>query len=136
MSRSRSGAGLARQLGAGACRSSWLTWTAAEARAASRQGINQPEVATALGMCSECPVRRVCADWARLDRYTGLAAGRLWQDGQPVRWPPTEGQPARSLESRKRVRPQTGTDPARPAPEHGLPLSGCMQTSTSVTANH
>lgn len=35
-----------------------------------------------LSMCIDCPVLSECAQWASIDRYTGLAAGSSWIRGK------------------------------------------------------
>ena len=59
-------------------------WTDAEIRHA-----NAPHSAAAaeaarsvLELCDDCPVIGECAQWAHVDRYTGLAAGSSWIRGQ------------------------------------------------------
>ena len=37
---------------------------------------------TVLELCDDCPVIGECAQWAHVDRYTGLAAGSSWIRGQ------------------------------------------------------
>jgi hypothetical protein len=39
----------------------------------------------ALACCNGCGVTRACYKWMRPQRsyYTGVAAGRVWRDGQP-----------------------------------------------------
>ena len=37
--------------------------------------------AAVLQLCQECPVVEECAQWATVDRYTGLAAGSSWIRG-------------------------------------------------------
>lgn len=48
----------------------------------------------AFQLCQDCPVRDRCQEWATVDRYTGLAAGQVWVDGQPY------------LDNHTRYRPQ------------------------------
>lgn len=60
-------------------------WKAAEARHAASKKIVAAEEAAAdvLALCVDCPVRAGCFEWARVDSYTGLAAGLAWTDGVP-----------------------------------------------------
>ncbi len=41
--------------------------------------------AAALCVCAQCPAetRQACADLAHLDRYTGIAGGSIYLNGQP-----------------------------------------------------
>lgn len=36
---------------------------------------------TAVKVCTDCPVRVLCAGWAKKERWSGVAGGVLWQDG-------------------------------------------------------
>lgn len=36
-------------------------------------------------LCRPCPAIEECATWARLDKYTGLAAGTWFRAGRPAR---------------------------------------------------
>jgi len=85
---SRAGAKFTTLLTEGACQSSLREWSAAEQRAAERHGPGDRQVAEALLLCAGCPVQDLCAEWARLDKYSGLAAGQLWDDGKRMRWLP------------------------------------------------
>lgn len=35
-------------------------------------------------LCEDCPVRALCQQWAELDSYTGIAAGKSWVDGKSI----------------------------------------------------
>lgn len=68
----------------GNCAAPGTGWTDAEIRHA-----NAPHNAAAaeaarsvLELCDDCPVIGECAQWAHVDRYTGLAAGSSWIRGQ------------------------------------------------------
>jgi hypothetical protein len=53
------------------------------AHAAARTAEAAAEAARpALELCNGCPGRRACADWARLDKYTGLADGAVYVNGE------------------------------------------------------
>jgi hypothetical protein len=68
-----------------ACKEQSRLWTAAEAahEAASTAGEAELAAAPALQFCADCPVMGVCAQWAEVDEYTGLAAGQAWVNGKP-----------------------------------------------------
>ena len=59
-------------------------WDAAEAAYASaRNNLAAAAAAeTVLWRCEECPVAGECAQRAKIDRYTGLAAGSAWIRGK------------------------------------------------------
>lgn len=35
-----------------------------------------------LSVCDGCPVRSLCARWAQIERFTGVAGGLIWQNGR------------------------------------------------------
>ncbi len=75
-----------RQIGA-RCKSEPRLWSQAEAgwRRASTNAEAALAAAPAFALCSECPISDACAEWARTDRYTGLAAGLSWTRGKAHR---------------------------------------------------
>lgn len=91
----------ARELRAAECKDEGELWTKQEAKhaAARTQTAALRAAKPLLKFCSECPVVQACETWARLDRYTGIAAGQAWEDGKatPSAWVP--GHPPRSLAS-------------------------------------
>lgn len=83
-----------------ACDGKHQLWGRQEAAhaAATTQTDARAAAAPLLRLCATCPLHAVaaCADWARKDQYTGIAAGSAWQVGkpQPAHWvnghPPTK----------------------------------------------
>lgn len=75
----------------GACREHGQAWGVAERdhSAANTKWTARVAAAPALEMCIGCPALAQCAEWAEIDRYTGLAAGTAWIDGEPrpAEWP-------------------------------------------------
>ena len=73
----------AARLDGAACREQGELWAAQEAAHKSAEG--QPAAAAAaaplLALCARCPVVPLCAQWAQVDAYTGVAAGQAWVDG-------------------------------------------------------
>lgn len=68
-----------------ACRGWGRTWTMYEAEyrvatttAGRAAALSEPAV-----VCRSCPALTACADWATIDRYTGIAAGRAYRTGRP-----------------------------------------------------
>lgn len=37
-----------------------------------------------LNVCASCPVRQQCLDWAKEDKYTGIAGGWVVKGGSPL----------------------------------------------------
>lgn len=75
----------------GACREEGELWGAAEREHAEAptQWAAGAAAAPALALCRGCPVLDSCGRWAVVDRYTGLAAGQAWIEGEPrpSSWP-------------------------------------------------
>lgn len=69
----------------GECTNSSTTWTQAEQRHQDATTHEQAQSAAdqVLHLCHDCPVVATCTQWAQADRYSGLAAGMAWVDGQP-----------------------------------------------------
>ncbi len=72
-----------------ACKGKAQLWNAVEERlrlSKARQPWRIEDMARpAYQLCAVCPVLDACADWARAEGYTGIAAGRVWDGGTPVR---------------------------------------------------
>lgn len=70
---------------AAACRDHTAAWNAAERnhRSASTQEQALAAANQVVHLCGDCPVSGLCTQWAGIDRYTGLAAGRAWVAGVP-----------------------------------------------------
>lgn len=51
-------------------------WFAAPTRREAEQAAEP-----ALAICAGCPVIDLCEAWAATDKYTGLAAGKMWRNG-------------------------------------------------------
>jgi hypothetical protein len=75
-----------RQVGA-RCKTESRLWQKAEAGVSqATSGAAAAEAAApALALCAVCTMSDACEEWARMDRYTGLAAGRWWFRGTPRR---------------------------------------------------
>lgn len=76
---------LAAELGAARCRGRRDFWNEHEqawAMVLKRRDAEEA-AAPALALCEDCPVLELCAAWAAVDRYTGLAAGLMWRAGRP-----------------------------------------------------
>ncbi len=59
----------------------WSAWEAAHAAAPTNEA-KAAAAAPALVLCRRgCPEVQLCAERARVDSYTGLAAGDAWTDG-------------------------------------------------------
>lgn len=75
----------------GSCREQRQVWGVAERDhgAAMTKWTARVAAAPAIEMCTGCPALAHCAEWAEIDRYTGLAAGKAWIDGgpRPAEWP-------------------------------------------------
>ena len=59
-------------------------WNALEANTPWQGGVGAPvwrAVAQIRPLCAACPALQACANWAALERYTGYAAGTLYQEG-------------------------------------------------------
>lgn len=73
-----------------ACREQQALWDAQEcAHEAAETSIEAVRAAEpALAVCAGCPIPQLCAAWAEVDEYTGLAAGQAWVNGKarPVHW--------------------------------------------------
>lgn len=69
---------------AGNCAVPGTGWNQAEIRHATAPNSSAAADAAhqALKFCIDCPVINECAQWATIDRYTGLAAGSSWIRGQ------------------------------------------------------
>lgn len=69
----------------GNCATSGTGWNQAEQQYLVAKNAEEAAQASGmvLGMCAGCPVIDECAQWARTDRYTGLAAGQSWIRGKP-----------------------------------------------------
>lgn len=69
-----------------ACGGMASMWNALEANSPWQGGVGAPvwrAVAKIQPLCAACPVLADCANWATLERYTGFAAGTLYQEGVP-----------------------------------------------------
>ena len=69
-----------------ACSGMAAEWNALEANTPWRGGVGAPvwrAVARIQPLCASCPALEACANWAELERYTGYAAGTLYQEGVP-----------------------------------------------------
>ena len=71
------------------CRELGAQWHACEREVVAllgrRLNIEAVQEAAALtSRCKECPILNSCADWARADRYTGVAGGQVVHQGQWV----------------------------------------------------
>lgn len=66
------------------CSGQGAAWTEAERRYELAQSAEQAaEIASSvLHQCHDCPALSLCEQWAKVDRYTGLAAGHAWRDGR------------------------------------------------------
>lgn len=75
----------AAQLDQAACRDQHALWDAQErAHEAAATPVDAVNAAgPALAVCAGCPVSPLCAVWAEIDEYTGLAAGGVWVNGEP-----------------------------------------------------
>lgn len=66
-----------------ACKGEWRLWD--EAEKAHQLSRTRDEAAAAaapaMALCAQCPVLDACAEWAKTDEYTGLAAGAAWVEG-------------------------------------------------------
>lgn len=79
---------LVAQIHGAACKGRGLWWSRREA---DHAGARTPEAARAaaqpaLAICDRdggCPMRDLCGEWARVASYTGLAAGAVFDHGQP-----------------------------------------------------
>lgn len=69
-----------------ACAGKALMWSEHEAQwARARGGESAYRALKPLyALCSICPLREPCADWAAADGYSGVAAGMLWSSGEPL----------------------------------------------------
>ena len=67
------------------CGGATKVWKAAEANhaASTKIAVAAEAAAGVLALCTDCPVRARCFEWARADSYTGLAAGLAWASGVP-----------------------------------------------------
>lgn len=67
------------------CRDHPALWTRLEAGYAAAETYQdaQQHLQACRDLCEDCPVLDPCAERARLDRYTGLAAGTAWRNGHP-----------------------------------------------------
>ncbi len=78
------------RLVAAACGERSSTWNRQEQlhEAATTQPSARAAATPLLEICATCPIISECATWARLDEYTGIAAGTAWVDGKPrpVHW--------------------------------------------------
>lgn len=68
-----------------ACAGSSKEWTEGEAAWARSRSSASARLALKplYAMCANCPVRLACEEWARADKYSGVAAGMLWVNGRP-----------------------------------------------------
>ncbi|GAA1436022.1 hypothetical protein GCM10009616_34790 [Microlunatus lacustris] len=75
----------AARLDRAACREEQALWDAQECahEAAETAGEARQAADSALALCVGCPVSQLCAAWAEVDQYTGLAAGQAWVNGNP-----------------------------------------------------
>lgn len=63
-----------------------------------------------LEVCATCPITVSCREWARIDGYTGIAAGQAWHNGEQrpphsIRRRHTAARTGRGRERRARVSP-------------------------------
>jgi len=79
--------GLTWDLTGARCKDLALWWTALEHehRNASDAATARGSAEQVLAVCLPCPVSEPCAERARLDRYTGFAAGSLYVNGRQRR---------------------------------------------------
>lgn len=75
---------LAAQITDAACGDQGQWWSEQEAAhaAATRAAAAGEASAPALALCADCPARSACAELAELNRYTGLAAGTVYVNGE------------------------------------------------------
>lgn len=68
------------------CAEAEREWSVAEDQYRSATGGAKAQAAAAsvLWMCDGCPVLDACRRWAIADRYSGLAAGAIFNDGREV----------------------------------------------------
>jgi hypothetical protein len=73
-----------------ACKNQSAFWNAQEAvhGAAETQAAARVAAWPLVEVCHGCPVVQLCAEWASVDRYTGIAAGAAWVNGRqrPLHW--------------------------------------------------
>lgn len=83
----------AERLIAAACRGMGSEWSRNEALHAAASSKVEAAAAAAplLRVCESCPITMECRMWARIDGYTGVAAGSAWLEGsaRPVSWVPS-----------------------------------------------
>lgn len=67
-----------------ACKDQKMLWNDVEAavEAATSQDEKEQAAAPARELCLSCPVLEACEEWARIDKYTGVAAGQVWRNGK------------------------------------------------------
>ena len=63
-------------------RALWDQHEQAHATAATHEEARR-SAAPLLKVCAACPVTVACREWARIDGYTGIAAGQAWRNGEP-----------------------------------------------------
>ena len=52
---------------------------------------SKAQVAAAVAVCSGCPVRADCRDYARSAKVSGVWGGEHLRDGRPVQWRRAQG---------------------------------------------
>lgn len=61
----------------------WSEGEAAWARARSA-AVAYEVLKPLFSLCSVCPVRLECEEWAAAEHYSGVAAGMVWRNGRPM----------------------------------------------------
>lgn len=61
-------------------------WSQAEVAYRKAETVEEQHAAAAavIWRCHECPVLDLCEEWAKADRYSGLAAGTAFSDGKEI----------------------------------------------------